>query len=286
MMKNIEINQAHHTKGFTLTELMVTVAVLAIIIMFAVPGFNRLIERERIGTDAHSILNFMQTAQEIAISTGRIIAIVPNADSAKNGLQHEVKAEIGGIGNAKNDNAQRWMNNEWVMVFVNPITHAEHLQIANKKPGDFLTSLYTDDVTDPSRVIAHQKVLQYPTVGQKSPVIMRSYSNFTPNNGWEALFAINGVGPMLFYPDGVINAPLIFLGENARGKGDGEAREPNGKEQLLYAVGLCAPKDPSAKNSGTSNYVLGIHRFDGSVLANVTNISNNNALKDLRCEAY
>ena len=286
MMKNIEINQAHRTKGFTLTELMVTIAVLAIIIMFAVPGFNRLIERERIGTDAHSILNFMQTAQEIAVSTGRIIAIVPNADLPGNGLQHEVLSQIGGIGNAKNDNAQRWMNNEWVMVFVNPITHAQHLQIANKNPRNFLTSLYTNDVTDPTRVIARQKVLQYPTPGQRSPVIMRSYSDFTPNNGWEALFAIGGVGPMLFYPDGVINAPLIFLGENARGNGDGEAREPNGREQLLYAVGLCAPKDPNANNNDTSNYVLGIHRFNRAVLANVIDISDNNVLRNLRCEAY
>ena len=61
--------------GFTLIELMVTVAVLAIIIAFAVPSFVNLVENSRVTTQANTLLAAMNLARSEAIKQGVPVSV-------------------------------------------------------------------------------------------------------------------------------------------------------------------------------------------------------------------
>lgn len=54
-------------KGFTLIELMVTIAVLAIIAMIAVPSFGNIIEKQRLQQNERDLISFFTQAKSQAI---------------------------------------------------------------------------------------------------------------------------------------------------------------------------------------------------------------------------
>jgi type IV fimbrial biogenesis protein FimT len=62
-------------KGFTLIELMVTIAVLAIIVTIAIPSFQDIIERNRVVTQANNILSAVQLARSEAVKRGETITL-------------------------------------------------------------------------------------------------------------------------------------------------------------------------------------------------------------------
>jgi type IV fimbrial biogenesis protein FimT len=66
-------------KGFTLIELMVTIAVLAIIVTIAIPSFQDIIERNRVVTQANNILSAVQLARSEAVKRGETITLTANA---------------------------------------------------------------------------------------------------------------------------------------------------------------------------------------------------------------
>lgn len=63
--------------GFTLIELMVTITVLAVILMLAVPGFRQLIESQRLRTAAFDMVADLTLARSEALKRGKDVTLKP-----------------------------------------------------------------------------------------------------------------------------------------------------------------------------------------------------------------
>lgn len=72
----------HHDgqNGFTLIELMVTIFVLAILTVIAVPSFRDLIRRSEVSAASNALLVDISYARTEAINRGSIASICPSAD--------------------------------------------------------------------------------------------------------------------------------------------------------------------------------------------------------------
>jgi len=66
--------------GFTLLELMVTVAVLAIITALALPSFTNLISSSRLTSSANEMVALLQSARTAAISNRASSVVCPSTD--------------------------------------------------------------------------------------------------------------------------------------------------------------------------------------------------------------
>lgn len=64
-------------RGFTLLELMITVALMAIILGLAVPSFRDLIQNNRATTQANDLVSFLQLARSEALKIGQPVTICP-----------------------------------------------------------------------------------------------------------------------------------------------------------------------------------------------------------------
>ncbi len=72
-------------RGFTLIELMITLAILAIILSATAPSFTRMIEDNRVTTQANTLLSSITLARFEAIKRGANVTITPNAGGYGNG---------------------------------------------------------------------------------------------------------------------------------------------------------------------------------------------------------
>lgn len=70
--------------GFTLTELMVAVAILAIVLSIAVPGFSNLVRQNRAQTQSGLLLNSLNLARSESIKRGGQVRVT----SLSNGNWH------------------------------------------------------------------------------------------------------------------------------------------------------------------------------------------------------
>lgn len=68
-------------KGFTLIEMMVTVAILAIILGIGVPSFQTLIERNRVSSAGNKLFTALTTARSEAIRRGQNVTITRTGNS-------------------------------------------------------------------------------------------------------------------------------------------------------------------------------------------------------------
>ncbi|MGP4787945.1 pilus assembly FimT family protein [Psychrobacter sp. 1Y11] len=75
-------HQAPHAAGFTLIELMVTIAVLAIIVSIAAPSFNTQLANQRVNTTTSSIESALKEAKaESIILRTNIRVVYDNTDN-------------------------------------------------------------------------------------------------------------------------------------------------------------------------------------------------------------
>lgn len=71
-----------HENGFTLIELMVAVSVLAIVLGIGVPGFQELIQNNRITTQANEFVAALNFARSEAIKRGIRITLCRSSDGS------------------------------------------------------------------------------------------------------------------------------------------------------------------------------------------------------------
>jgi prepilin-type N-terminal cleavage/methylation domain-containing protein len=72
-------SKRHLHKGFTLVELMVTLAVLAILIAIAAPSMEQMIRQNRLDADVQKIQTAFSFARSEAIKRSATVSVVPSA---------------------------------------------------------------------------------------------------------------------------------------------------------------------------------------------------------------
>ena len=68
------------SKGFTLVELMVTIAVVAVLLAIALPSFRNVIHRNRVATASNDLLASVAYARTTAIYRHQLVSMCPSAD--------------------------------------------------------------------------------------------------------------------------------------------------------------------------------------------------------------
>lgn len=71
-------------KGFTLIELMITIAILAIIMTMGVPSMNTLIKNNRIKSDTHNLVGVFSYARAEAAKLGAEVVVTANNATGNN----------------------------------------------------------------------------------------------------------------------------------------------------------------------------------------------------------
>jgi type IV fimbrial biogenesis protein FimT len=61
--------------GFTLLEVVITLALLAVVTLLALPSFVDMIEKRRLSSDAERLLSFIQHAQSVSIKRNEVVTI-------------------------------------------------------------------------------------------------------------------------------------------------------------------------------------------------------------------
>lgn len=81
----MECSAKNTTRGFTLIELMVTVAVLAVMASLAAPSFRELLVAQRVRTTAYNIVGDLVLARSEAVKRGENVTVTPVSAAWSNG---------------------------------------------------------------------------------------------------------------------------------------------------------------------------------------------------------
>ena len=74
-LKNHHLVETANNKGFTLVELMITLAIAAILMALAVPSFNSTIKNSRISTQSNELITSLNYARSEAIRRGADVTV-------------------------------------------------------------------------------------------------------------------------------------------------------------------------------------------------------------------
>lgn len=75
-------NKKYCSKGFTIIELMIAVAILAIVVVFGAPSFGDLIQRQTVNGETQKLVAAFKIARIEALSRARTIEVYWNATAA------------------------------------------------------------------------------------------------------------------------------------------------------------------------------------------------------------
>ncbi len=77
--------------GFTLTELMISLAIGAILLTMAVPAFSTMLEENRLITHIYNFVGQLNYAREVAVTTNRSVTLCKSSDgvTCNNDLEWE-----------------------------------------------------------------------------------------------------------------------------------------------------------------------------------------------------
>lgn len=81
-MNHLAHTQKNTTNGFTLVELMVTVAVLVVLMSIGIPSFQTIFGQNRAAASANEILASLQFARSEAVRLGTAVQLCPSTDAA------------------------------------------------------------------------------------------------------------------------------------------------------------------------------------------------------------
>ncbi|MES2979934.1 MAG: GspH/FimT family pseudopilin [Pseudomonadota bacterium] len=70
--------QAHRQRGFTLTELIVTMSLVAVLAAMAAPSFSQMLANQRVRAAAYNIVSDMVLARSEAVKRGESIVMTPS----------------------------------------------------------------------------------------------------------------------------------------------------------------------------------------------------------------
>ncbi|WP_243041624.1 GspH/FimT family pseudopilin [Dyella sedimenti] len=71
---------SHKPRGFTLIELMVTLAVVAVLAIIAVPNFRDAIHRSAVSSASNALLADLSYARTEAVNRGQAVSVCPSTD--------------------------------------------------------------------------------------------------------------------------------------------------------------------------------------------------------------
>lgn len=77
MRELCELHKKVRSSGFTLIELMVVLALVAIVASFAVPSFSTIIANGRIASSSNDVVGVLNYARAEAVKRGRIVRVSP-----------------------------------------------------------------------------------------------------------------------------------------------------------------------------------------------------------------
>jgi type IV fimbrial biogenesis protein FimT len=78
LTKRLSLRSTHFTiSGFTMIELMVTIAIAGILTAVAIPSFNNFITSTRVDSEISELYRLLLTARNTAINTGQNVTVCP-----------------------------------------------------------------------------------------------------------------------------------------------------------------------------------------------------------------
>lgn len=104
--------------GFTLLELMATIAVLGVVVGIAIPSFSQMITKNRIETTAYEVLNTVQAARSEAVKRKRSVRICAAKNAQMDECDNLSNWEFGWLLVLHSDNTvlKSWQNTSNVTV--------------------------------------------------------------------------------------------------------------------------------------------------------------------------
>ncbi len=74
-----------HESAFTLIELMITIAVVAVVLTLGVPSFGRLIEQNQLATNVNALVSSMTFARSEAVKRNKPVKLCDSSDAVNCG---------------------------------------------------------------------------------------------------------------------------------------------------------------------------------------------------------
>lgn len=95
---------SRHKRGFTLVELMVAIAVVAIISAIALPSMSHFLVKMRVNNEISELQRLLLTARNMAINTGKNTTVCPlSGTSCTNNWQNEISVFTNDSNSVDND---------------------------------------------------------------------------------------------------------------------------------------------------------------------------------------